>query len=315
MSAILDIVLPVFAIIAVGWAAGRAGLLGEASSEALNRFVYWVALPAMLFRAMATVDLAVVFNWSYIAAFVGAVAVVWVATMVVARVFFRCSPAEAALHGLNSTYGNSGYMGLPLVLAAFGEAAAVPVIVVVVINTALMVGVAIVLIELGQMRGPDGRGVDLAGVLRHLGRALVRNPMLIGPLAGLVWAALGWSLPVPLDTFTGILGAAAGPCALFSIGLFMVGKTLSEGRAEVGAMTVAKLVIHPLVTAAFVFLIFPTEPLWALVAVLLAALPTGTGGFVLAQAYGLYVLRTSSVTIVSTILSVATISLFFIVAS
>ncbi len=307
MQSIVNVVLPVFAIIAVGWAAGRTGLLGEASSEALNRFVYWVALPAMLFRSMATVDLAVVFNWSYIAAFLGAVAVVWALSMVVARTAFGNSPAEAALNGLNATYGNSGYMGIPLVLAAYGQAAMLPVIVVVVINTALMVGIAIVLVELGQ-----SRGADLGGTARHVGRALVRNPMLLGPVAGLVWAALGWPLPVPLDTFTGILGAAAGPCALFSIGLFMVGKPLSEGRLEVGAMTLAKLVVHPLVTAAFVFLVFPTEPLWAVVAVLLAALPTGTGGFVLAQAYGVFVLRTSSVTIVSTVLSLATISLVFI---
>jgi malonate transporter len=307
MEAILNVVLPVFAIIAAGWAAGRAGLLGDASSEALNRFVYWVALPVLLFRAMATVDFAVVFNGPFIVSFLTGVAVIWALAMIVARVFFGAGLAEAALNGLNSTYGNSGYMGIPLVVAAYGEAAALPAIVVVIINTALMVGIAIALIELGQ-----NRGAHPGAVVRHLARALARNPMLVGPLAGVAWAATGWALPVPLDTFTNILGAAAGPCALFSIGLFMVGKQLSQGKAEVGAMVLTKLAVHPLLTAALVFWVFPMEPLWAAVAVLMAALPTGTGGFVLAQAYGVYVLRTSSAILVTTVLSVATVSLVFL---
>ena len=307
MNAILTVVFPVFAIIAVGYLAGRRGLLGEASSEALNRFVYWVALPAFLFGAMATVDLAVVWNGPFIAGFLGAVVIIWAGAIVVARVFFGNSPAEAALHVMNGVYGNSGYMGIPLALAAFGPAAAVPTIVIVVLNSAVMMGIAVVLIEWGRS---DKGG--LASVGRHLVRALARNPVLVAPLAGIAWAAAGWPLPVPVERFTGLLGAAAGPCALFSIGLFMVGKPLSQGKVEVGAMTLTKLVVHPLVTAVMVFVVFPTDPLWATVAVLIAALPTGTGGFVLAQTYGTYVLRTSSATLVTTVLSVATISLFFL---
>ncbi|MDA1060111.1 MAG: AEC family transporter [Proteobacteria bacterium] len=307
MHAILTVVFPVFAIIAAGYLSGRRGLLGPASSEALNRFVYWVALPAFLFRAMATVDLGVVLNGPFIAGFLGGVVIIWAVAIAVARVVFGCSLPEATLHGMNGVYGNSGYMGIPLALAAFGPAAAVPAIVVVVLNSAVMMGMAIVLIEWGRS---DQAG--LASVGRHLVRALARNPVLVAPLAGIAWAALGWPLPVPVERFTGLLGAAAGPCALFSIGLFMVGKPLSQGKAEVGAMTLTKLVVHPLVTAVMVFFVFPTDPLWATVAVLIAALPTGTGGFVLAQAYGVYVLRTSSATLVTTVLSVATISLLFL---
>jgi malonate transporter len=307
MQAILTVVFPVFAIIAAGYLFGRRGLLGPASSEALNDFVYWVALPAFLFRAMATVDIAVVLNGPFIAGFLGGVVIIWAVAIVVARVVFGCGQPEATLHGMNGVYGNSGYMGIPLALAAFGPAAAVPTIIIVVLNSAVMFPLAVVLIEWGR--------ADKAGpvsVMRHLVRALVRNPLLVAPLAGIAWAAMGWTLPVPLERFTGLLGAAAGPCALFSIGLFMVGKQLSHGKAEVGAMTVTKLVVHPLVTAAMVFIVFPTDPLWATVAVLIAALPTGTGGFVLAQTYGLYVLRTSSVTLVTTVISVATISFFFL---
>lgn len=307
MEPILNIVLPVFAIVSAGYLCGVRGILGEDSSVALNSFVYWVALPAMLFRAMANVDLERVFNPEFFIGFLGAIVVIGAISVLAACLLFRRNLAEAAIHAMNGVYGNSGYMGIPLALTAFGQAAALPAIVATVINTALVVAVAVFLIEFGT----KGGGNKLR-VLGNVLSAMARNPMLIAPALGLCWAASGLALPVPVDTFTGILGAAAGPCALFAIGLFMVGKPRSEGRAEVGVMTLTKLAVQPLVTALMVLVILPVDPLWAKVAILMAALPTGAGSFVLAQAYGIYVLRTSSMILTSTVLSVATISVFFI---
>ncbi|WP_164516629.1 AEC family transporter [Minwuia thermotolerans] len=306
MEPIVNIVLPVFAIVAAGYLCGRRGLLGDDSSRALNSFVYWVALPALLFRAMATVDLDSIHEPDFLLGFAGAIVLLWTASILVAKFVFGRSLAEAALHGMNGVYGNTGYMGIPLAIAAWGEAAALPAIMATVI-AALIVGVAIFLIEAG------GRGAASPGrVALTAAGAVVKNPMIAAPVLGLLWAAGGLDLPVPVDAFTGILGAAAGPCALFAIGLFMVGKPTSEGRIEVGVMTATKLLVQPALTAVLVFLVFPADPLWAKVAVLMAALPTGAGSFVLAQAYGIYVLRTSSVILASTVLSVATVSVIFL---
>jgi len=306
MEPILNIVLPVFAIVAAGYLCGARGLLGEDSSVALNRFVYWVALPAMLFRAMATVDLQRDLDPDFFIGFLGAIILLAIVSILAARLLFGRNLAEAAIHGMNGVYGNSGYMGIPLAITAYGEAAALPAIVATVINTALVVGMAIFLIEFGTKGG--GNPVRVIGSVVS---AMARNPMLVAPVLGLAWAAGGIALPVPVDSFTSILGAAAGPCALFAIGLFMVGKPRSDGRVEVGVMTLTKLAAQPLLTAVMVLLVFPVDPLWAKVAILMAALPTGAGSFVLAQAYGIYVLRTSSVILTSTVLSVATISIFF----
>lgn len=304
MEPILNVVLPVFAIIAAGYACGRTGLLGRESSEALNRFVYWVALPVLLFRAMATVDMAAVFDLPFLAAVIGAQLLVWAAAGLLAWRVFGLKPAEAGLHGLNGVYANTGYMGIPLVIAAFGQEMALPAIITAVINAGPIIAVALVAIEIAQNRGAGG-------LLKDVARALATNPMLVAPVAGLLWATSGWALPTPVDTFTGILGAAAGPCALFAIGLFLVGLPLRAGLGEVGWVTAIKLVVHPAVTAALALWVFAVDPMWAVVAVLMAALPTGAGCFVLAQAYGLYVQRTSAVIFVSTVLSVLTLSLLF----
>lgn len=307
MQALLEVVLPVFAIIAAGYACGFWRLLGVESSEALNGFVYWVALPALLFNAMAAVDLGEIYNGPFLAAFAGASFATWLISSMAGRLIFRLSAAESALHGLNGAYPNSGYMGIPLAIAAFGDAAALPAIVAAVISV-FSVSLAIIPIEIAR----QGKTAFLP-LLGRVTKALVSNPMLLAPTAGLLWAQTGVGLHASVATFTDILGNAAAPCALFSIGLFLVGKPLSEGRQEVAAMAIAKLVLHPLLTAFAILLLFPADPLWTVVAILSAALPIGSGPFVLAQAQGIYVRRTSTVMLVTTVVSVVTISVFFLI--
>lgn len=306
MQALFDVVIPVFAIVACGYICGQRKLLGVESSEALNGFVYWVALPALLFGAMAKIELADVWRGNFLAAFAGASFATWVLSSLVGRFIFRLDAPEAALHGLNGAYPNTGFMGIPLAIAAYGQDAALPAIVATVISV-LSVTLAVAPIEIA--RHGASRLMPLLG---RVTGALARNPMIVAPCAGLLWSWAGLDLPGSIETFTDILGAAAGPCALFSIGLFLVGKPLREGSAEIAAMTFAKLVLHPVLTAIAVLYLFPTDPLWASVAILSAALPIGSGPFVLAQAQRIYVRRTSTVMLVTTVLSTVTISALFL---
>lgn len=306
MNSIINVVLPIFAIILTGYLSGRRGLLGAASSEALNGFVFYFALPVLLFKAMAQVETATVLNGPYIATYLGGQAIVLVIGMAVARGVFRISWAEAATHGTAAIYGNVGYMGIPLVLTAFGEDALPPVIIATIINAALNIAVLTAFIETDQHRGS---GVD---VVRDVGRALIKNPILVAPVLGFMWALTGVPLPAPLVTFGSVLGAAAGPCALFSLGLFLVGKPLSEGRAEVVSMTVLKLLVHPLVTWGLAVWLLADQPRWFTICILMAALPTGANLFILTQKYGVYLARTSTAILASTVLSLVTLSVLFV---
>lgn len=305
MAPILNVVLPVFAIIAAGYACGRWKLLGDDSSQALNGFVYWVALPVLLFHAMARVEVSEIFNWAFLGAYVGAQALVWGGAMVLHRGLFRGSLAEGTMFGMNTVYGNTGYMGIPLALTAFGESSSLPTIISAVVNTALIVGVGVCIIEISMKKGGGGK------VARDVFTALIKNPLIMAPVAGILWSALGLGLPQPVDTFCRILGAAAGPCALFAIGLFLVGKPISEGIGEVALMTILKLIALPVITWVLIQTVFPMDPLWSTVCILMSALPMGAGTFVLASRYNLYVSRTSTATLASTVLSVISLSIFF----
>lgn len=305
MEPIFNVVLPVFAIILTGYACGRFGVLGAASSEAINKFVYFVALPVLLFFSMARVNPDQIFNWPYLGAFAAGSVITTVIAILFARWVFKTRLSEQSMFGMVAIFGNTGYMGIPLCIVAFGEAGALPAIVATVFQTVVMIPFYAVLIE-ADLRGE--RGLNAAwGVTK----SLARNPLMVSSVAGISWSFTGFALPAPVETFCSILSGAAGPSALFSIGLFMVGKPLFYGFREISALSVFKLLIHPAITLVFFLYVFDVEPLWQAVGMLMAALPAGALCFVVAQNYNVYVQRTSAAILFTTLIAVVTLSVLF----
>ncbi len=306
MISVLNVVLPVFAVILAGYGAGRMGWLGEASSEALNRFVYYCALPALFFGSLARIEPARIFDPSFLAAYTGGQLAIFAVAFAVARLLFKNPPAEASLFAMGGIFANSGYMGVPLALVAFGADGLPPTIVSTVFMTMIFIALVTILIETDPYRRADG-----ARIVRDASRAVFQSPLVMSALVGMLWSLTGVGLPQSVATFFDLLGAAAGPCALFAIGLFLVGKPIRQDLGEVGAMVAIKLVVHPLVTWVLAFHVFAVETTWAMVAVVMAALPAGANCFVVAQRYGVYVQRASSGILLSTAVSVVTVSILF----
>lgn len=303
MSAVVDVALPVFAIMLAGFLAGRFRILGETSSEALNNFVYWFALPPVLFLSMATAPLDVVLNWPFIWTLILGMAAVALPSVLIAKFFFPNTFSGLTLHGLTSIFSNSGYMGIPLFLAAFGPEGTLPAVIATAVNSAAVIGLSILFVELGS-----GAGNSPVRVLRGALLAVVRGPLFLAIAAGILWSAFELSLPVWLSNFAGLMGSASGPCALFAMGLFMVGKPVTSGLGEVSWLVIAKLVLHPLITWWLAVSVFHLDFEFTRGAVLMAALPTGTLAFVIAQKYGIFVQRTSAAILLSTVFSVVTVS-------
>jgi len=306
METVVNVALPVFAIILAGVLAGKAGILGQSASEALNKFVYWVALPPLLFLAMARTPVAEILHWPFIGAFLGGVLATWAGASLLGVLVHRDSPAILTMQGMSASFSNTGYMGIPLFAAAFGDRGLPPASIATVIMSAVSVGLAVVALELSGRAGERG-GIGRA--LADVGLALAKNPLVVTPVVGIAWS--WWQLPVPLpaDRLFGLLGAAASPCALFAIGLFLATQSLRSDLGEVGWITVLKLLWQPIVTWALAVWVFPMDPFWTMSAILLAALPTGALTFVVASQYGVYVQRASAVILISTVFSVITLSI------
>ena len=307
MLAVVNVVLPVFAIMLAGYLSGRLGVLGQGSSQALNGYVYFVALPALFFIAMSRVPVEEAINLPFLAAYGGGILGVFGLSVLIATFVFPNSLGALSLHGMSAVFANTGYMGIPLLFIAYGEAAQLPAIITSIINGVLVMSVVTALLEIDAHAG--------AGTLRILGKValgVVKSPLLVSGAAGLAVSGSGLELPLALVTFCDLLGATAGPCALFAIGLFMVGKALRAGLGEVLWVTLLKLVGQPLVTWWLAYELLQLDPIWAASAVIMAALPTGALTFVLAQRYEIYIQRATSVILISTVLSVVTLTLLFL---
>ena len=303
MQAVVNVVIPVFAIVLAGYLCGRFKLLGPGGSEALNGFTYYAALPALFFGSLAKVELAQIFNWSYLGAYLLGMAVVGIAALIVGRLVFGARGAALAVQNMAALFSNTGYMGIPLAITAFGQGAALPAILATVVNGALIMGLYILWIEAERSEGSH-----LLHVARDAVAGVFRSPLVLSAIAGIVCSGLQVSVPKPVLTFCDIIGAAAPPAALFAMGLFMVGKSFKGDLVEVGLFSGLKLVLHPLATFAIVLWLVDLAPLWRDVLLLMAALPTGSLVFVLASQQQVYVRRATGIILGSTFASVVTLS-------
>ena len=271
---------PVFGLVLLGYGCGRLDLLGEHAFEVLNRFVLRLALPVLTFRTLAHVQPAQLAKPAIFIAVLGGSAVVYVVSFLLDRRSGQAA-ADANIIAVSACYGNTAFVGLPICLVVFGPSSMAPTALVIALNAALVFGFAVAMSEIFARRGHAGG--------RPLGKAVwaaASNPVVLSAVIGIVWAATGWQIPRPLDVFAVTLGGATAPCALVAVGLFIAPPQHSGGHATMVRTLALKLAVQPLATMVFLLLLPPVPRQWAQVAILLAAMPTGTSSFMIAASAG-----------------------------
>ena len=297
----IGIVFPLIAIMLAGYLAGRFQLFDENASKVLSRFVFLVAMPAFLFISLARVSVYAFFSWPFLAVLGGGMLLVFAVSFLVARYAFPNSMAVHSLHALTAMFSSTAYIGLPLILLVFGEEGLVPGVVGAVITGAIFMPLSILMVEID--RGRTKQKIAIASLL-----AVLRNPLLLATMAGLLTSALSVDVPDSVADICGLLGDAFIPCALFSAGLFISGCSVKGDVKEISWLVLVKLLLHPLVTWWLAYYVFELESMLLAIAVLQAGLPTGVPVFVLAQHYKTFETRSSAVIAVSTMLSILTLS-------
>ncbi|MGR3634997.1 MAG: AEC family transporter [Shimia sp.] len=292
--------LPFFAIIGLGYWAGRTRFFSAEATAYLTKFVFFFALSAMLFRFAANLSLAEVLNWRLMGGYLWGCAVVYGLATVVA--FLRKQDvATAAVEAQCAVIGNAGFLGVPMLTLLMGPEAIGPVMMVLAVDLIVFSSLIVILITGSR----DGR-MSL-GILRSVGGGLIRNPMIVAISLGFIWSALEIPIPGPMNEFLAILGGAATPGALFAIGASLA--TKSAERVEVAFwLTFCKLVLHPLFVAIAVLWLFPIDTYSASVVIAAAALPVAGNVYMLAQHYGVAPHRVSAAILFSTAISVGTVS-------
>jgi malonate transporter and related proteins len=299
---VLSVVVPVFALILAGFIAGKTGKLGPNASTEINRFVVWLALPAQLFNFTANSDWQTLWQPGFIIAFSTGCFAVFIALLLY-RWYHTRDWAAASFTGLSGSYSNTGYMGIPLCLLALGDSGLAPAVIATLVVVCGLFALAIVFIEFGKQSHKPW--YEIIGIV--LG-SLVKNPLLVSPVAGVAWSASGLQMIEPAQQFLSFLAAAASPCALVSIGLFLMQK--SEGKVSgVWNLTFIKLIVQPGVAWLVAGPILGLPLFWVQAAVLMSALPTGTGPFMLAQYYQADGSAISRVVLQTTLGSIVTLSM------
>jgi malonate transporter len=283
MLLLADAILPVFGLVALGYLAGLTGYLSAETSDGLSDFAVGVAMPLLLFETMRGVDLGGGAPWALWATYFVAAAIAWTAGhLAVTRVFGRDSQA-GVVGGAATAFSNLVLLGIPFMQRVYGQEGFEVLSLLVAVHLPLMIMTSIVLFHFfGSGTGEPAGPLRLA---RNFARRILKNPLIVGILLGLLWRLAGLPLPDVLGRLVDALAGVAGPVALFAMGLGLRKFGLSGQVAPALLLSALKLLLMPAV-ALGAALLLGLPPLTAKVAIAAAALPSGVNSYLIATHFG-----------------------------
>ena len=300
IDVLLNAVLPVFAVVAVGYAFGWRGIFDAAMAQVINRFVFFVAVPILLFRLIATAPIAT-YEWLLILAYLAAEITLYAAGFLVARLLFRRPPRESLLLGMATAFGNHVFYVLPIAQQIYGPTAAAPIVAMITLDAIVLFGGTVLILEAS---GGAARGASRLRVAR----TMAVNPQIIAIAGGLVAIAAGLPLAGGLDVFTRFVGDSAAPVSLFAVGVLLAAPNDGAGLRIPLTLSALKLGLMPVIAWLLFIQAFPISAEWSRPAMLVAAGPTGVMPFVLALQYNLPVAAISRTILITTVGSLLTVT-------
>ena len=308
MGIIIGTILPAVLVTSVGWIILRFGVLSAEGARGLSSYTFNVAFAALLFRIMRDVrpqDLDV----DVLLAYFGGALIVLVLGMGIGRFVFRLNGTERVLMGMTGAFSNNGILGIPLVLTTWGEPGLVPLLMIMALHSAILLSLCTVLIE--WHRGGES-GTRIARRLGLMLFAVLRNPLLIAILLGLAWGVVAREFDLAFPSAGELalkwIGDSAIPCGLIVLGASLARIRLAGDLPQIAAATAVKLVLQPLSVWLLAHHVLGLPPLAAAVVTLTAGMPTAVNVHILANQYGAFQQRATSIVLLSTALSVFTLS-------
>ncbi len=307
MSTLLGTIVPVFGIILVGFLAARAKLVPEGGVKGLVHFVFNFAIPVLLFRSLAHVQLPEHVPWGFVVSFYGGSFTCFGLGMVLGRTVYHRELDEQVIFGMSAGYTNLVLLGIPILLAAEGPAATLPIFLLIAFHSPTLMPLSTGLIQWAR-GGEVSAGRQIRAALRNW----VENPIIMGLLLGLVVNLAGLPIPKSVDRMTELLGSAAIPCALFATGGSLAGYPLNGDLGPALLLGAVKVVLHPLLVWTLAVPVLGLSGLWVKVAVGMAAMPTGVNTYIVAARYEAAPGLAARTVLLSTLLSVGTLSVVLV---
>lgn len=302
--AVLNLTFPLFALIFLGFISARIKKFPESALGWMNFFIVYIVLPALFFQLIRKAPVESLVNIRFMAASSGATVLVFFVSYLLARTAFRNSKSRSTMQAMASSYSNIGYMGPALTLAALGNAALVPTILIFCIDNAFLFIATPVLMAFAHRNGEQSTLAFLSEVIRRV----VLHPFILATICGVVAAVLELPVPEALDKVLTMLSNSAAPAALFTMGVVIAHRKVQINGSAVPLALFVKMILHPLLVFALLQYFGPFDPAWQYTAILMACLPPALNVYVMASDYKVYVQEASSIVLLGTIIAVATVT-------
>lgn len=302
MIDVLNLALPYFGLIFLGFACGKIRRIPDTGLAWMNFFIIYVALPCLFYRIVAKTPLEELTRVSYVVATSMGTSIAFAIALGISLIA-RDRLQNATIAGLAGGYGNIGYMGPGLALSTLGSEAAAPVALIFCFDSILLFSLVPFLMALA---GTEKKSLAETALL--VLKRIVFHPFIVATALGVVSAALHFEPPIALDRLMQFLQNAAAPCALFVLGVTVALRPLQRMRWEVPVIVLVKLTLHPLIVLILLSMLGPFPQTWIYTAVLMAALPPALNVFILARQYDCWVEEASSSVLIGTLISVLTLT-------
>jgi len=300
---VLTLSMPFFGLIFLGYVGGKLVRHPQDGLAWLNTFIVYFALPALFFQLLSETPFEQLAQWSFVLTTTFATYCMFTLAFLIGFVVTRGNIRESTVQALIGSYSNIGYMGPGLTLAALGPAATVPTALIFCFDNAMLFTLVPLLMALG--RNDQVNGVQMAlGIVKRV----LLHPFILATIAGVLAAYFEFRPPEAVDRLLTYLRSAAAPCALFAMGVTVALRPIKRVPAELPALILIKLILHPALVLVLLSFVGAFDPVWVYTAILMSALPPALNVFVLAQQYQTYVERASSSILIGTVVSIFTLT-------
>ncbi|KRA42016.1 AEC family transporter [Devosia sp. Root635] len=303
MLAILIVIAPIFALMALGYSAVRLRLFPADGIKSLIAFVNNFATPCLLFHSLLTSDFRAAFNISIIGPYYLGALICFVLGIVVALKLFGNRPGEAVSVGFSGMFTNTVLVGLPIMTRAYGADSLPVTLSIIGLHGAILLTVGMVTMELMRR---DGQA--LGKTLLTAGKRVGSNPLIWGIAAGMAGYFSGLKLIEPAEAFFTMMSQAVVPAALFGIGGALNEFKLSDNWKQALVAAIIKLIVHPAIAYVLMIWVLHVPMEVARYGILLSAMPAGVNVYVFATYYNRGVSVAANAILIATIASAVTIS-------
>ena len=302
MTDVLNLTIPMFSLIGIGYLLKRVHFMSENDGAVLSKFAFYILLPPLMFTSILSGDASKSLNINFILSYEIITISIFVLTYLLG-LLFKLKTMEKAIFGLNAAYPNYGYIGVPLCILAFGTNAAIPLALILLADTFVL------LTTLIFYKLTENRKTSLQELSKEIVQRFIYNPLMMSVFVAFIFSIADIKIVTAIDRTLSIVAASATAVALIALGVSLNVSSVKNQKSVLFFITVIKLIVHPILI--FIVFQFQTgiDPIWVKTAIVCASLPVAANVFVLANYYKNFESESAAAITITTIVSSITVTI------